>query len=537
MSARRELALVLLVSAVMTFALTWPLAFRVGHVGRVDNGDGQFSIWNVAWVARTLVVDPLHVFDANIFYPHRGTLAYSESNLGAGALAVPVYWLTRNPYAAHNFAALAGFVLSAAGMYYLVRYLTRDRRGAAISATAFAFCPYVFAHSAHIQLQMTAGLPFCLLAFHRLADRPAAGRGAALGVALAAQAIFCGYYGAFAVLAVGYATLVVAATRGYWTAGRYWVAVLVAAMVAAALVTPAFVPYLRVHRAGFGRTLDEASSFRATWSAYLASSAWAHAWMLRYLPRWSEVAFPGFIPAALGLTGLWIAARRRLELALLYGGLALLALWASFGPPAGLYAVLYRTVPMFAWLRAPARFGLLVSFAVAVLAGVAASQGLSAGRRGTAVGAVVTLLVAGELATPSPLREVAPAEPVYRVLAMQPAGPVIEMPFFYLAGMFPRHTSYMLASTAHWMPLVNGYSDFIPRDFIDHVLTLAPFPSRDAFTLLDPDRVRYAVFHMQWYNPENRAEVIGRLKEFAPRLRLIYEDRSTRLYAIVGVPR
>ena len=32
----------------------------------------------------------LHVYDANIFYPHRGTLAYSENNLGAGAMAVPV---------------------------------------------------------------------------------------------------------------------------------------------------------------------------------------------------------------------------------------------------------------------------------------------------------------------------------------------------------------------------------------------------------------------------------------------------------------
>jgi len=56
-----ELAAVLAVGAVLTVALTYPLAFGIGSVGRVDNGAGQFSIWNVAWVARTLVVDPLHV--------------------------------------------------------------------------------------------------------------------------------------------------------------------------------------------------------------------------------------------------------------------------------------------------------------------------------------------------------------------------------------------------------------------------------------------------------------------------------------------
>ena len=35
-----------------------PLVFRMASVGRVDLDDGRFSVWNVAWVARTLVVDP-----------------------------------------------------------------------------------------------------------------------------------------------------------------------------------------------------------------------------------------------------------------------------------------------------------------------------------------------------------------------------------------------------------------------------------------------------------------------------------------------
>src|SRR5580765_8321475 len=130
----RELAVVVLGFAALTVLLTWPLALHLGTIGRADNGDGRISIWNVAWVARTLVVDPMHVFDANIFYPHRWTLAYSESNLGAGLLAIPVYWATANPYAAHNSVFLLSFVLSAVGTYYLVRYLTADRRAAAVAA-------------------------------------------------------------------------------------------------------------------------------------------------------------------------------------------------------------------------------------------------------------------------------------------------------------------------------------------------------------------------------------------------------------------
>ena len=213
---RREAAAVVVASAILAVALTYPMAFKLGRVGRVDNGDGQFSIWNVAWVARTLAVDPRHVFDANIFYPNRSALAYSENNIGAGVLAMPVYWITRNAYAAHNSAVLFGLMLSAIGMYYLVRYLTQDRRAAAISAVGFAFCPYIFAHTPHIQLLMTAGLPFSMLAVHRLVDRPTAGRGGALGLAMAAQALACGYYGVFVILMVGFSLLAFGTLGGRW---------------------------------------------------------------------------------------------------------------------------------------------------------------------------------------------------------------------------------------------------------------------------------------------------------------------------------
>src|SRR3954469_21858509 len=77
-------------------ALTYPLSLHLATLSRTESADGQFSIWNVAWVAHALITDPTHVLDANIFYPHTKTLVYSEANLAAGTLATPVYWLTRN---------------------------------------------------------------------------------------------------------------------------------------------------------------------------------------------------------------------------------------------------------------------------------------------------------------------------------------------------------------------------------------------------------------------------------------------------------
>jgi hypothetical protein len=535
----RELALVLLGFGALTVALTSPLAFHLGSVGRVDNGDGQLSIWNVAWVARTLVVDPRHVFDANIFYPHRWTLAYSETNLGAGALAIPVYWATRNPYAAHNFVVLLSFVLSAAGTYYLVRYLVNDRWAATISAICFAYCPYMFGHTPHIQLLMSAGLPLSQLAFHRVADRPSGLRGAVLGLTMATQALFCGYYAVFVMLTVGFSVLLIAATRRLWTDARYWTAIAVAAAVAIAVALPLYLPYVSLQRAtDFTRSLDEARRYSADWRTYLASGAYAHSWMLKLIGQWGELLFPGFVATVFGLAGAgigWFARGRLRELSVLYASLGCLGCWASLGPRAGLYGALYSAIPMFTFLHAPSRFGLVVVLALSVLAGIAITALLARVSRPTLVGIVLAVAATGELVVPLHFPRVEPIETVYGVLATLPRGAVLEMPVYSAKFAFLR-TRYMLSSTAHWMPLVDAYSDYIPQDFNDQAEILGGFPTVPAFKLLEPDRVRYAVFHTDRYSPASRDELRGRLSELSPYLARRYADDHVELYEILSYP-
>jgi hypothetical protein len=324
-----------------------------------------------------------------------------------------------------------------------------------------------------------------------------------------------------------------------WWRHPYWKALAVGAGLALLIVTPFFLPYLRLQQeAGFARGLEGAARYSADWRAYFASSSYAQAWMLPYLGHWNEVLFPGFVATTLGIAGAWLAgARRKTELVTIYGGLAVLACWASFGPQAGLYRGLYYMLPLFRWLRAPSRFGLLVVFGLAVLAGIGLSVALPKNRKGTVIGVAIAVAAAGTLAVPFPAVQVPALSPAYHVLQALPRGPVIEMPFFYPQVGLYRHTIYMLNSTSHWMPLVNGYSDHIPADFRQNVMTLAPFPSRDGFKILERLGVRYAIFHWYGYNQENRRDVTVRLKEFEDYLRPLYVDDETRLYEIVGFPR
>jgi hypothetical protein len=527
--------------------MTWPLVTAPGRLGRTTTMDGLYSIWNVAWVARTIGTRPFALFDANIFSPHRNTLAYSEANLVAGIVAIPAWLLTGNAYAAHSSALLFAFASTFVGMWLLLRQLTNDAASAVTGSILFAFCPYFYSHTAHIQLLMAGGIPLSMLALHRLADAPSPGKGLVLGVALAIQGLACAYYGIFAGLMVGYAVLFFAATRRLWRDQAFWTAVVIAAATAGLAVLPFFVHYIELQRtSGFARSIEDAQRYAATWQSYLASPAHAHQPILRLARnlgwRMGEVLFPGVLAIVLGVAGIAMSlgpaadgsrARERLGL---YGSLAVLACWVSFGPSAGLYTAFYRFVPLFTFLRAPSRFGVLLAFVLAIFAAMAVSALLRRTGRRRAVAYGMGALALLELnVVPFPWGRALPVSTNYTLLAAMPRGVVAEFPFYGERMAYPLHAQYMVLSTSHWMPLVNGYSDYIPPDFREAAFVLDSFPSNDTFAVLQKHRVRYIGIHWDMYGP--RAEGIReQLKAFAHYLRPLGSDQTMSLYEIVSFP-
>jgi hypothetical protein len=545
-----EATAVVLGAFVLAAIFTYPYVFQFTNAGRLDTNDGRWSIWVVSWVAQALTTDPWHVFRANIFYPHTNALAFSEGNLVEGLIGAPVWALTKNPYTTHNFVFLFAFAQSFVATYYLVRRLTGDRRAAVLAGIMFAYCPFAFARQAHIQLLMVGFLPWVMLAWHRFLDRSTMGRAVELGVVMCLTGLACAYYGIFAGGMIAFASIWFAITRRRWKDARYLSGVGVAAAVCVGLIAPFFIPYLQMQAStGFQRTLS--GQYSANVGAWLVSSAWAHRWWAPYLSAPSEVLFPGILALVLGVSGAILALRssarphERLfergperDVAWYYVGLAVFTFWLTFGPKAGLYTVLYYTVPVFSFLRAPSRAGIVVTLCLVVLAAPALIV-LMRRRASNGAFAVLFLLVVADLyRAPLRMREAAPLPHVYRTLGGLPRAPVIELPYWSDSIAFHRHAEYMLASTAHWQPLVNGYSDHIPQDFRDQAATLSRFPSRESFAALEPLAARYAVFHLDLMAPNDRDHLIRRLDvEYANYLRPLEKDGNVWLYEIVAWPR
>jgi hypothetical protein len=155
---------------IITFLFLYPRSIKLSdHIH--SSPDGILDTWILAWGAHQVIANPLNFFNANIFYPHKRSLAYSDHLVGIGIFIWPVIWVSGNPILGYNVAQMAVFFFSALGMYLLMIYLTKNKLASFIAAVIFAYCPYRFDTTTYLNICSIQWLPFILLYFFRLFKR------------------------------------------------------------------------------------------------------------------------------------------------------------------------------------------------------------------------------------------------------------------------------------------------------------------------------------------------------------------------------
>jgi hypothetical protein len=516
-STRRYIVLILLLFTALTAVMTFPQILHMRDSVH-DDGDPLLNAWTLAWVAHQLPRAPARLFDANIFYPERWTLAYSETLLLPAVLAAPLRWIGAGPILVHNIVLLSGFVLSGVGMAILVRTLTGSGAAGVLAGLIFAFLPYRIAQYPHLQLQQTQCLPFTLWAFHRLLSSGRVRDGALMGMFAAGQMLSCVYYGLFL---VPYMAVVCGAMLVLGARRHIFRALLVAAVITAAAVAPLARAYLGARNLVGERGRGEVAQGSATWRDYVVAPAANRL----YGGAFSRIAepehalFPGFVAVALALIAL--SPRRVFERrttnheprtpndeprtpnaerpAIVAYALGLLVAFdISLGFNGVSYGALYDHVLPFRSLRLPARMGVMVGFSIAVLAGYGAAQisdRLTARRLRRVLFAGTALAVLIEYASrPLPLQPIPRGVPeVYADMLRDRAGAdmaVVEYP------MSPRDDpTYMYYSTFHWQPLINGYSGFFPPSYYEMLAASQSFPDAAFLDAIKARGARYLIVH------------------------------------------
>ena len=183
----------LLVCGLSVF-VTWPQALLL-NAQVAAHHDAFFSIWRLGWIAHALRTTPLHIFDANIFHPAKGTLAFSDATMLEGLLGAPLFWVGLSPVLIYNLLLLAGFVGSGLGMFVLARHLTRATGPSLAAAAIFTMLPYRIEHVMHLELQWAMFIPLTFWAMHRAVEGSSWRWGIMAGLFLWLQILACVYYG------------------------------------------------------------------------------------------------------------------------------------------------------------------------------------------------------------------------------------------------------------------------------------------------------------------------------------------------------
>ncbi len=542
-SARAALAIFLLLAV----AHTWPLARNPAHLSRVDNGDYLLNVWAVSWVAHELPRDPVHLFDANIFYPERRTLAYSEAMIVQGVMAMPLRAVGLSPIATYSVLFLAGLALTGWAFCLLIRRWTGSWSAAYIGGSLAAFNASVLVRTPHLQTQHAEFVPLMLFALDRMIMSPRMRSAALLGAGFALQGLTSIYLLVFSTWMLGFAALARLVSSGA-AAGteaaagatarrrvsrlRILVLLGAAGAIACGILAPYLLAYVRLHEAtGLERTVGDAELYAGSWTDYLSTGGRLHYWLWshRFFERSRSASFPGIAGIALAGLGLaWAETRRdpRLRMCLAAGSGCALVSWAAYLP---FYPALHRAIPLFRAVRVAAHLGQFVLMMLAVAAGFGAA-GLARrwpARSWRAAALVLFGIVHLEaLRAPIGFREFGQVSRVYDRLAATPRAIVAEVPFFS-----PRFTApmamYMLNSTAHWHPILEGYSGFVPQSYLDTYDVVRNFPDERSLFAMHTRGVTHVVVHRSAIEPEQFAAV-----ERTASLRPIDNDGETYLYVL-----
>jgi len=472
--------------AVLAMIMSWPLVLDLAGSGVTDRPDGRLNSWILAWDAHALVHAPGRLFQAPIFHPLPDTLAFSENLLVPAILAAPAT-LLGGPVLGYNLVLLASAVLSGLGVQLLVRRASGDRLAAFVAGAFFAVGSHRWIRMAHLHAEVTLFLPFALLALDRFWQRRTLGRALLVGAFLALQGLSSIYLGAITALtlAVG-----IALGAGAGLRAREAARLVAGIAVAGLLMAPLARPYFRMRAfQGMEWSLRDVATYATTLESYAAGGTRLYGGLTqRHLDpeRVQDTLFPGLVVLALGLAGLATAPPRFRAVALLASAAAVVF---SLGPETALYRALHEGLVLVRGVRALSRFSLVPVLCLSVLAGFAL-----AGRwRLSLVALAVFLVESGNI----PIRYAQVPQPsaVARWLAGK-EGAVADLP------LGARDTEVMLDGVAHFRPLVNGDSGFMPRPYTRAMELLEPPPGEEAARLLRAIGVRHVVIRTDTGWPE-----------------------------------
>lgn len=483
-----------------------------------------FNSWTIWWNFAQLKNGFSDYWNAPIFYPAKGSFAFSEPQ-PATLLAAPVAWSTGSCILAYHFYLRINLALNGFAIFLFLRNLRLSAFSAVAGGIAGMLHPLVWDNVDVIQQVPLWGMVWCLGATARLMNtaelRDVAGnsenhathtvRQASSGlwpicsIALSVLAIACisiHQLLLFSITLLPCCLLFLVLARS----AKFVLRAGLAAGLSGLLLLPLILPMKQIlAEQNFSRSPQSVESLSATtqaWTTTPTRSIWniadkgkAETKQPKGAATASELALnPGWLRITLAIltAGLIVLARDRRETILLLFGLVVSSVVLSFGANLVIgkfncWFWMTEHMPFLSLVRSVYRFGYVSQLAVILLAVIGADQlpkmvprlpnsGILSGKFFFLLKLVFLSIIIFEvpksdfrlISIPSQLRE---QSWVDYLIEHGERSPILCLPMTQGYGEFALESEarWMLYATEHGCALVNGYSGFFPETWYDHV--------------------------------------------------------------------
>ncbi|OGL44248.1 MAG: hypothetical protein A2161_01405 [Candidatus Schekmanbacteria bacterium RBG_13_48_7] len=520
---------------VITIILTYPLILHLpdGVLGH----DALYASWLFAWGAHQIFHDPMHLFDTNLYYPDKNTLANGEHMLGYLTLTIPLFLIFKNCLLVHNILLILTMAATAWTSYLLAAKLTGSDKAGWIAGLIFGFCPFKFAHIFHIELAASFLFPLAFLGLFQLFKKPGWKPWVLMTVSFIGQGLMSWYYGIYLTLGLiffGLSTF----TTGRFRFNKLYITYLLLTLFLSTIVFGSIcIPYFKATQTMNFISSEQYMQFRsADLKSFLIAPAINRIYgnLITRPPGKFAIAslFPGITCLVLVLIGIWSLFKKKSGFQeiipwfiLFFAGFVL-----SLGPVLSLngkdtgiklpYFWLAK-VPGFSGFRVPERVSVLTMLALSVLAAYGADILFHRLKPKTTniLAILISIIILMEyFSVPIPYNRIPVGNNiplVYKWLEEQKGDfAIIEYPFdspeLNNNILINDNILYNYYSTYHWKKIVNS-TGFHSKLYESILKKKWDFPDQQQVDLLRQNGVRYIIIHRKYLTPQQDELINKRL--------------------------
>lgn len=180
----------LVVITALTLVFFGPVLIRASSYS--EGGDAMFNAWTLGRDQRCILRQACPNYsDGNIYFPNKDSMLYSETQLSAGFLTLPFYFINDNPIFSYNMWMILSVLFSGIFMYLLAKFLTKNNEAISILlALVFEFAPLKMTAMGHLQNLSIFYLPLIILLFLKYLSAKDSKKGYLVGAFIAMVLLF-----------------------------------------------------------------------------------------------------------------------------------------------------------------------------------------------------------------------------------------------------------------------------------------------------------------------------------------------------------